>query len=176
MHRLKQDEHFSTQSGLEARLMYWMTEHSLTLLRISLGLVFFIFGALKFLPNTSPAESLSVRTLERLSLGLMEGDIARLVVAIVEVVVGVSLLTGWLLKAGVILLGFVMLAIMAPLVLFAGELFPGPRHTPTLEAQYVFKDVVLAAASIVVALRARGAKMVVDDTPGAAHKRREART
>jgi uncharacterized membrane protein YphA (DoxX/SURF4 family) len=146
--------------------MYWMTEHSLTLMRISLGLVFLIFGLLKFIPDASPAENLSVRTLERLSFGLIEGDVARIVIAVMEVLVGISLLTGLYLKLGVILLGFVLIGIMAPLALFTGELFSGPGHAPTLEAQYVIKDIVLATAGIHIALRVRGAKMVVDEGPG----------
>jgi uncharacterized membrane protein YkgB len=166
MTNLHQDDYFETQSPAESRLMHWMTEHSLTLMRVSLGLVFLLFGLLKFFPDASPAESLSVRTLEKLSFGLLEGDVARIVIAAMEVLVGLSLLTGLYLKAGVILLGIVLIGIMAPLVLFPGELFPGPRHTPTLEAQYVIKDIVLGAAGIHIALRARGAKMVVDEGPG----------
>jgi uncharacterized membrane protein YphA (DoxX/SURF4 family) len=166
MTNLQQDEYFETDSPAESRLMHWMTKHSLTLMRLSLGFVFLLFGVLKFIPDASPAENLSVRTLEKLSFGLVEGDVARIVVAVMEVVVGISLLTGLFLKAGVILLGFVLIGIMAPLALFTGELFPGPRHTPTLEAQYVIKDIVLGAAGIHIALRARGAKMVVDEAPG----------
>jgi len=39
-------------------------------------------------------------------------------------------------------------------VLFPGDLFPG--GLPTLEAQYVLKDIVLGAAAAVVAARALG--------------------
>jgi hypothetical protein len=55
---------------------------------------------------------------------------------------------------------------MSPLVLFFGDLFPG---TPTLEAQYVLKDVVLAAAGLVVAAKALTAMPVrIGDGPGRA--------
>jgi hypothetical protein len=40
---------------------------------------------------------------------------------------------------------------MSPLVLFFGDLFPG---TPTLEAQHVFKDIVLTSAGLVIAAKA----------------------
>lgn len=166
MSKLHQDEYFETASPTESHLMHWMADHSLMLMRISLGFVFLLFGVLKFIPDASPAEGLSVRTMEKLTFGLLEGDAARLVVATAEVLVGISLLTGLYLKAGVILLGFVMIGVMAPLVLFTGELFSGPGHAPTLEAQYVIKDIVLVTAGINIALRARGAKMVVDEGPG----------
>lgn len=165
MRNLQKDEYFETQSPAESRLMYWMTAHSLTIMRVSLGLVFLLFGLLKFIPDASPAEGLSVRTMEKLTFGLLEGDPARLVVATAEVLVGASLLTGFYLKAGVVLLGFVMIGVMAPLVLFTRELFSGPGHAPTLEAQYVIKDIVLVAAGINIAVRARGAKMVVEEGP-----------
>lgn len=165
MDKLQQDDTFSRRSDFEARLMYWATNHSTAMLRWSLGLVFLLFGVLKFVPDASPAEDLSVRTLDQLTLGLVEGDAARILIATMEVLVGLSLLTGLYLKLGVILLGIVTIGIMAPLALFPGEMFPGPKHTPTLAAQYVIKDIVLAAAGIVVALRVRGAKMVVDEAP-----------
>lgn len=168
MQRLQQDEHFETTSPAESRLMHWMTAHSLTLMRVALGLVFLLFGLLKYIPGASPAEGLSVRTLEALTFGLIEGDVARIVIATAEVLVGISLLTKLFLKAGVILLGFVIIGVMAPLALFTGELFSGPGHAPTLEAQYVVKDIVLAAAGINVALRARGAKMIVNESPARA--------
>jgi uncharacterized membrane protein YkgB len=40
-------------------------------------------------------------------------------------------------------------------VLFPGELFSGPDHAPTLAGQYVLKDVILLAASLVVMARVR---------------------
>lgn len=163
MEHLQQDEQFESGSPTETRLMHWMTEHSMMLMRLSLGLVFLIFGVLKFIPEASPAENLSVRTLEAMTFGLVAGDAARIAIAMMETLVGLSLLSGWFLKAGVVLLALVMMGIMAPLALFPDELFPGPEHYPTLAAQYVIKDIVLGAAGLVVALRARGAKMVVDE-------------
>lgn len=54
-----------------------------------------------------------------------------------------------------------MIGIMSPMVLMFSELFPLPL-APTLEAQYVFKDVVLVAAGFVVAAKAKGARMVLE--------------
>src|SRR3712207_7878917 len=45
----------------------------------SLGLVFVAFGTLKFFPGVSPAEALSVATLDKLSFGLLSGYAAQLV-------------------------------------------------------------------------------------------------
>lgn len=144
------------------RLSHWLTRHSIDLLRISLGLVFFGFGALKFVPGASPAEELAARTLDTLSLGLVSGRPAVLLTAVAECFIGATLISGKLLRVGLLALAGSLVGIMSPLVLFFGDMFPG---APTLEAQYVFKDIVLAAAGLVVAARALGGRLV----PAAPH-------
>jgi len=126
----------------------WLERQSVDILRVSLGLVFLAFGVLKFFPGASPAEDLVIRTIDRLTLGMVGGQAALLITAVLECFIGITLITGKLLRAGLAVLGMSLVGILSPLVLFFGDLFPG---TPTLEAQYVFKDIVLAAAGLVVA-------------------------
>lgn len=150
-------ERTTTRIGRRGRedLARWLGSHSVTMLRISLGLVFLGFGIMKFFPGASPAEALAVRTVETLSLGLVSGYTALLATAVTETFIGITLVTGRLLRAGLVVLGGAMVGIMAPLVLFFGDLFPG---APTLEAQYVLKDIVLVAAGLVIAARELGAR------------------
>jgi putative oxidoreductase len=42
-------------------------------------------------------------------------------------------------------------------VLLTGRMFAGPHHMPTLEGQYVLKDVILVTATMVIATTVRGA-------------------
>lgn len=147
-----------------ARLATWLARHSVDILRISLGLVFLGFAVLKYFPGVSPAEDLAVRTVETLSLGILSGYGALVATAIVETFIGLTLITGKLLRAGLLVLGGAMVGILSPLVLFFGDLFPG---APTLEAQYVLKDVVLVAAALVVTARTLGARLVTDRTNSA---------
>ncbi|WP_199435443.1 hypothetical protein [Qaidamihabitans albus] len=135
----------------------WLSTYSIPILRASLGVVFLAFGALKFIPGLSPAAELATRTVETLTLGIVPGSAALILTAIMECFVGITLVTGKLLRAGLAVLGVSLIGIMSPLVLFAADLFPG---APTLEAQYVFKDIVLAAAGMVVAAKALGARLV----------------
>lgn len=144
------------------RLADLLARYSVGTLRVSLGLVFLGFGALKFVPGASPAEALVVATVEKLSLGLVSGQAALLMTAVAEVFIGLTLVTGRMLRIGLLVLAASMVGIMSPLVLFFTDLFPGP---PTLEAQYVLKDIVLVAAGLVVAARAIGARFVVPE-PG----------
>ncbi len=143
----------------ETRAASWLAAHSIAALRVSLGVVFLCFGALKFVPGASPAEGLVMRTVDALSLGLVSGTTGVVATAVLECFVGLTLLTGIGLRVGLVVLAGSLVGIMSPLVLFFGDLFPG--GTPTLEAQYVFKDIILAAAGAVVAARALGARYVV---------------
>ena len=54
-----------------------MNRHGVTLTRVSLGIVYLWFGALKFFPGTSPAETLATDTITRLTAGNVPEDLAR---------------------------------------------------------------------------------------------------
>jgi len=138
------------------QLRQWLNRYSIDVLRVSLGLVFALFGFLKFFPGVSPAEDLAIRTVDTLTMGLVSGSVALWLTAAVECFIGLTLVTGRLLRAGLVTLGFALVGILSPVVLFFGELFPG---APTLEAQYVLKDVVLAAAGLVVGAAALGSRL-----------------
>jgi hypothetical protein len=138
----------------------WLAAHSVTALRISLGLIIVGFGMLKYFPGASPAEPLVMRTVDALTFGLVSGTPAVVTTAVVETLIGLTLITGVGLRVGLVALAGTLLGWMSPLVLFPGDLFPG--GLPTLEAQYVLKDLVLGAAAAVVAARALGARYVRD--------------
>jgi len=142
-------------SRAEAIAGRWLAAHSIRLLRLSLGAVFLTFGALKFFPGVSPAEELVKATTHALTLGLVPGSVALVAVAALECIVGVLLLSGRYVRVAIYLLGFLFVGILSPAVLFAPRLFGGPHHAPTLEGQYVLKDVVLVAATLVVAATLR---------------------
>lgn len=134
----------------------WLNRYSIDVLRVSLGLIFVFFGALKFFPGVSPAEDLAIRTVDTLTLGIVSGTAALWLTAVMECFIGVTLITGRLLRTGLMTLGVALIGIMSPLVLFFGDLFPG---APTLEAQYVLKDLVLAAAGLVIGAAALGSRL-----------------
>ena len=141
---------------LASRGQSLLDTYSIGSLRVSLGFVFLLFGALKFVPGLSPAEDLAARTIDALTLGIVSGTGAVLMTAVMETFIGITLITGRFLRAGLAVLGMAMVGIMSPLVLFAGEMFP---EGPTIVAQYVIKDIVLIAAGLVVAAQALGARL-----------------
>jgi putative oxidoreductase len=135
----------------------WLNRHSIDILRVALGAVFLGFGALKFFPGVSPAEGLAVDTVETLTLGLVGGQTALLVTASLETLIGLTLVTGRFVRIGLSLLAVALLGILSPVVLFFGQMFPDGG--PTLQAQYVLKDVVLVAAGLVVAASELGGRL-----------------
>ena len=145
----------------QTRLTEWLARYSVDLLRVSLGLVFLVFGVLKFFPGLSPAQDLAGRTVEILTFGLIGDELAILMVAALETTIGILLVTGRWPLIGIGLLALAMVGILSPLVLLPDELFRGRIYAPTLEGQYVLKDVVLLSAAFVIAARALGARMVL---------------
>ena len=138
-------------AALEGRAAAWLNANGRTALRLSMGAVFLGFGLLKFFPGVSPAEGMAVATFDQLTLGLLPEAVSRLFVATFETVLGVLLLTGWFARIAIGLLAMQIVGILSPLVLLTGELFAGPFGAPTLEGQYVLKDVILASAALVIA-------------------------
>jgi uncharacterized membrane protein YkgB len=146
--------------SVETALASWLARYSVDLLRVALGLIFFGFGVLKFFPGLSPAEALATNTLHILDFGLVPAPLGLFMIASLETVIGLLLLTGLWMRIALLLLGLELIGILSPLLLLQSEMFRGAPYAPTLEGQYVIKDVVILAAGLVVAARALGAQMV----------------
>ena len=152
----------TSAAAAEQQLAQWLATHSVTALRVSLGLVFLAFGVFKFFPGLSPAESLAGQTFSILTFGLIPDRVGLLMIAALETTIGLLLLTGLWTRVALGLLVIQLGGILSPLVLLPSEMFRADAVAPTLAGQYVFKDIILVAAAMVVGARALGARMVVD--------------
>ena len=141
---------------IDLRVTGWMSRHGIRLTRLALGLVFTWFGLLKFFPGESPAADLATRTIETLTLGHLSGVTSLYVLATWETLIGLGLLTGRLLRITLLLLFLQMAGTLLPLAFFPSETFETFPSAPTLEGQYIIKNVVLVAAAIVVGATVRG--------------------
>lgn len=149
---------------LENHIHFQLVRHSVTTLRVAVGLVFLGFGVLKFFPGVSPAEGLTEATTNILFLGLVPGHVALVLIAALESVIGLIFITGRGMRLGIWLLGIEFIGILSPLALLPGRLFSGPHLAPTLEGQYVLKDLILVAAGMVIAAGTfRGGRIVRAD-------------
>lgn len=141
---------------IDRRITGWMARHGIGLTRLALGVVFLWFGALKLIPGWSPAEELASRTIQRLTFEVIAPGTALIILALWEMLIGLCLLTGRFLRVTLLLLWVQMLGTLTPLVLFPGETFRVIPFAPTLEGQYIIKNLVLIAAGIVVGATVRG--------------------
>jgi putative oxidoreductase len=153
---------------VENHIHHLLVRHSVAALRISVGAVFLAFGILKYFPGVSPAENLAKTTMDLLTFGLVPGGVAIVVVATLECFIGICLLAGRWMRLAIWLLAAEFVGILSPIVLLTGRLFAGPHGAPTLEGQYVLKDVILVGAGMVIAAATfRGGRLVRADLPPA---------
>ena len=137
-------------------IVAWLTRWSIPLARVALGLVFVWFGGLKFFAGLSPAQDLAGRTIEALSLGLMAPSMSRPLLATWEVAIGLGFLTGRWPRLTLLLLLSQMAGTLLPLVFYPDEVFQHVPYAPTLEGQYIVKNLVLVAAGLIIGSTARG--------------------
>ncbi len=147
---------------LDIRVTTWMARYSISLLRIGLGLVFFWFGALKFIPSLSPAQDLATHTISALTFGLVQPTLSLPLLALWECLIGLGLITGRLTRLTLLLLWAQMLGTVTPLFLFPAEAFTRVPFAPTLEGQYIIKNIVLICAGLVIGATARGGHLVAE--------------
>jgi hypothetical protein len=123
-------------------------------LRAGLGGVFLWFGALKLVPRLSPADDLAGETVEALTSGVVSPRAGVFAVGLLECLIGLGLLSDRFLRSTLLLLAFEMAGTMSPLVLFPKRTFIHLPLVPSLEGQYILKNVVIIGAGMVLGSRA----------------------
>jgi len=148
--------------ALEDRMISWWALHGITLLRLSLGVVFFWFGVLKFFPGVSVAQELATNTISVLSFGLIPPAVSLPLLATWECAIGLGLLSGRFLRLTLLLLMAQMAGTFLPLLFFRHETFNVFPLVPTLEGQYIIKNLVLVSAGLVIGAASRGGHIIHD--------------
>lgn len=121
-------------------------------LRIALGFVFFHFGCLKFFPDLSPAEMIASQTIIRISGGSLDARAAMWWLALLECTIGVGFLFNVGLRIVSALFLLHMLGTFMPLFVLPELAFKIAPLAPTLEGQYILKNLVFVAAGWTVLL------------------------
>jgi uncharacterized membrane protein YkgB len=160
---------------LDQRIVRWLAHYSLPFLRIGMGIVFLWFGGLKFFPGLSPATDLAVRTIDVLTFGLIPGNTSLILLATLETVIGVGFLSGRYMRLTLGLLVLQMAGTLTPLAFFPGEAFMVFPYAPTLEGQYIIKNLVLIGAGLVIGSTVRGGQ-IVPEPPGLSRGRSQIST
>ncbi len=150
----------------DGKISSFMSRYGILFLRVSLGIVFLWFGVLKFFPGLSPATGIATVTIERLTFGFIQPDMSIIILAIWETLIGIGLISGMFLRLTLFLLFTQMLGTMTPLILFPAETFVIFPFAPTLEGQYIIKNLVLISAGLVIGSTVRGGQIDEQDSKG----------
>jgi uncharacterized membrane protein YkgB len=145
---------------LDRAITRWMACYGLFILRIGLGIVFFWFGALKLVPDLSPAEDLVRETTY-----FVDPDWFIPVLAVWEMAIGLGLIAGRFMRITLLLLFLQMPGTALPLVVLPDAVWTEFPYGLTLEGQYIIKNLVLIGAGIVLGGTVRGGRLDPDPLP-----------
>ena len=141
-HRLRAAR--STLDEIDRTVVRWMDRLGVPVLRVSLGIVFVWFGALKILGG-SPAAELVASTVY-----VVPPELFVPILGVWEVLIGVCLLYRPLIRLGIVLLFLQMPGTFLPIVLLPEVVFATFPHQLTVEGQYIVKNLVIIGAALVV--------------------------
>ena len=140
----------SWRESLGRHFAVWVGGRRIWLLRLSIGLTYFWFGSLKFGLGTSPAEALATTTIGLLTHGLLPAAVSLRLLALWECGIGLCFITGRWFRTGLRLMYLHMAGTTTALFLWPSQLFTHIPYQPTLEGQYIIKNLVFIAAAAVL--------------------------
>ncbi|MFW6010638.1 MAG: hypothetical protein ACOC9H_01850 [Gemmatimonadota bacterium] len=134
--------------ALDRRIVDFMGDWGILALRGSLGIIFIWFGILKPL-GLSSAAPLVLATVEWMPL--LEPSGWLVAIGWWEVAIGVTFLYHRTLRVAIALLALQMVGTMMPLVLLPEVTFQAGRlpYAPTMEGQYILKNLLIISAALV---------------------------
>jgi len=130
---------------IDQRVDYFLRRYSIPALRLSLGVVFLWFGALKIAGYT-PVTDLVARTVYWVDPGWFVP-----VLGVAEVFVGIGLITRRLMRLVLAVFALQMAGTFLVLILLPGVAFQAGNYLLlTVEGEFVIKNLVLLTAGMVV--------------------------
>lgn len=139
---------------VDVAITTWMAKNGILSLRIGLGIVFLWFGALKFFPGLSPAEALVRNTVL-----FFDPEIFIPILAVWEVLIGLGLILGKWMRVTLLLLFLQMPGTALPILVLPDVVWNSFPFALTMEGQYIFKNLVLVSAGLVIGATVRGGKL-----------------
>lgn len=138
------------KTRMQATALTKSFERWLSVLRISIGIIYIWFGVLKFFPGVSPAEGLAKETIDLLTFKLLRPEISILILAIWETIIGALLISGIQLKITIRIVLLHMICTFAPLFLLPALSFTTAPFALTLVGQYIIKNIVIISALLLI--------------------------
>ena len=125
-----------------------------TFLRMSAGYIYFHFGILKFFPDLSPGEMIASQTMMRLSMHWLDASTALWWLGVVECGIGLCFLFNVFMRWMFFVFLLHQASTFLPLFILPEITFKIAPLAPTLEGQYILKNIVSVAAGWTVMLPA----------------------
>lgn len=159
---------------VDRQVTRWMARQGVTLLRVSIGIVFFWFGALKLIPGASPAAALIRESWGFVEAwGILPMGVFMAILAIWEMIIGLGFISGQFLRVTILLMALQMVGAVSPVVLQPSAVWQQFPFVLTLEGQYIVKNAVLISAAFVVGATVRGGGMADEAEKTPAQVRRK---
>jgi uncharacterized membrane protein YkgB len=142
---------------LDHSIIHLLRKVSIPMARVALFIVYFWFGILKLL-GFSPASEL-VHNLFSITIHFMSFHTFFICFALFEMIIGIMFLFPKLTRYVFPLLIIHMITTLLPLILLPGQVWTG-FLIPTLEGQYILKNLVIIALAIGIAAHVHPLKRV----------------
>lgn len=142
---------------IDRKISDFMENWGVFALRISLGIIFIWFGILKPF-GLSPAAPLILKTVSWLPF--FEPKIWLIIIGWWEVAIGVAFLFRATIRIAIALLAIQMVGTFMPLVILPYITFQAGQipFAPTMEGQYIIKNLLIISAALVIGGTVRGNK------------------
>lgn len=134
--------------NLDLTIIKWLRNSFLPLARIAIFIIYFYFGILKLL-GQSPATPLASALVAK-TVGLQHFNLLFNALAVYECLIGILFLIPRATRIVIPMLFIHLLIVCSPLILVPHLAWVKP-YVPTLEGQYIIKNIAIIALAIGVA-------------------------
>jgi uncharacterized membrane protein YkgB len=123
---------------------------AIDIMSISIGVIYFWFGILKFFHGYSPAEQIAIATIDKLTFHLIPGYISLFALALWECAIGCLFVLRRYMKLSLLMLFVHLFFTFTPLIFFPTQIFTPSAYAFTLLGQYIMKNIVIIACGAVM--------------------------
>lgn len=135
---------------LELKLIGWLERRAWLLMRMSIGLIYLVFGVLKFFPQYSPAEDLAGETINLITFGLIDADLGLTLLAVIESGIGLCFLFCLRFRFILWVTLWHMACTFIPLIMLPQFAYTTAPFSFSIVGQYIFKNLIIISAVLLL--------------------------
>lgn len=134
----------------EIKLIKWLEFRGWSILRVSIGIIYLIFGLLKFFPQYSPAEDLAGQTINIITLGVIPPEIALMLLAVIETGIGLCFIFYYKFRVIIWITLWHMMCTFIPLIALPHFVYTSAPFSFSIVGQYIIKNLVIISAVLLL--------------------------